>query len=71
MGFYGNATYYLPNGTAKYIETDAVTTTAIASNQVYGSGKPDTKNHIAPASIGTHDIAEGAITDEKLKLDYL
>lgn len=60
MGFYGNATYYLPNGTAKYIEDNAVTSNAINNEAV-------TADKIANGAVTSDKIDADAITREKIK----
>lgn len=59
MGFYGNATYYLPNGTAKYIEKNAVTAEAINEKAV-------TTEKINDGAVSKEKIADQAITELKI-----
>lgn len=64
MGFYGNATYYLPNGTAKYIEKNAVTTEAINEKAV-------TTEKIADNSITELKIHSKAVTADKIAIEAI
>lgn len=76
MGFYGNATYYLPNGiaqdvvddviTTKKLAKDAVTASKIADTAIHGKGNASEWQHIAKESIAggeNGDIAENTITN--------
>lgn len=64
MGFYGNATYYLPNGTAKYIEKNAVTAEAINEKAV-------TTEKIADNSITELKIYSEAVTADKIAIEAI
>lgn len=77
MGFYGNATYYLPNGTAKYIENNVVTTETINEGAVttkkiaLGTITGGINGNIAPNTIDSSNIVLDSISNDCLSEDYM
>jgi hypothetical protein len=57
MGFYGNATYYLPNGIAQDVVNEVITTDKLAKDAV-------TAEKIANNTIGLSNMGKNSIGKE-------